>query len=66
MSGVLASHQHGKSRVRVGRTFRSSIGTCSWRALLFGVRQSQYPSFSDEVDLRPFSDTYPPVVGMLH
>ena len=29
LAGSLASHQHGKSRVRVGRTFRSSDGMSS-------------------------------------
>ncbi len=43
MSGVLASHQHGKSRVRVGRTFRSSSGTCSWRTPQRGARRHRYP-----------------------
>lgn len=43
MSGVLASHQHGKSRVRVGRTFRSSSGTCSWRTPQRGARRHRCP-----------------------
>jgi len=32
LAGSLVSHQHGKSRVRVGRTFRSSDGMLSARS----------------------------------